>query len=220
MSTKDNKKGTPAETVKTKEQVIAEILVKSLLTGVGSLSADEKKLLAENSSTIANLSKSVTSAKASIDAEQLAKEKEKYQHDLLTFITDFKARFEAILLKTPEVTGTDVKSFLKEQAGLVPVWKTKGSGSGTSTPIGPKTGNIRPDSYAGVIKAALMAAGEKGLTFAQLGEAIVKAKPETAKMNAVGTNPLWVVYAQRTKDWFPNVVRTGKTVSESTFVWK
>ena len=175
------------------------------------LTNDEIALLAEHSGKLAETAKTVK-AESKAASENAAKEKAA-QH-----VTKIKARItEAIGLLTifsekpdAEISGAGLKALLKEISGNVPVLKgTKGSGTGNSG-LTEKTGTLKDDSYAGVCLATLQAAKGKPVTFAKLAEAVHKVKPESAKLNSAGKEPLSYVYIKRVPVWFPKVAVTGK----------
>ena len=181
---------------KTKEQVLAEIMVK-VISGQ-QLTNDENKVLAENVGTLKTATTTLKNVGSKVKEAEQAEKLEKHKKEFSTFLESFK---KDVSSKTFE-TGADLKNWLKDQIKNVPVLKSsKGSGS---TAIGPKE-TTSAGSYPDIIKKALIAAGEKGLTFTEIGAEIEKEKPETAKMNATGKEKLWEVYAKRTPDWFPNV---------------
>lgn len=174
------------------------------------LTAEEVQLLAQHSGTLANTA-NVVKKESKAANETAAKEKaEKHVAAVKACITDAIEQL-TIFSEKPEteISGTGLKNLLKIISGNVPVMKgTKGSG--TNSGLSAKTGTLKADSYAGICLAALQAAKGKPVTFAKLAEAVHKAKPESAKLNSAGKEPLSYVYIKRVPKWFPNVTVTGK----------
>ncbi len=154
---------------KTKEQVLAEIMVK-VISGQ-QLTNDENKVLAENATNVSNLAKQVKQSTTAAKKAEAAEKLEKYKKEFSTFLESFK---KDVSSKTFE-TGADLKNWLKDQIKNVPVLKSsKGSGSGDwLAPVNIAT--LKPDSYNGIIYNCVKNA-EKGVLKADIVKAIETVK--------------------------------------------
>jgi len=193
-----------ADGLKTKNEVLIAVMLKAMAKQP--LTSDEKLLLAENNegiSEMANTTKNV--AKSGILEKKLLNEHKE----------NFSAWFKKLTEQTFETADQFCDYLIAEESAMPILTKkvtirTGKKGSGKSKPISPIEDEPGENTYPGIVKNALVAAGEKGLTFEKVGTAIEKAKPESAKLNATGKEKLWEVYARRTPTWFPNVKITTK----------
>jgi len=130
---------------KTKEQILAEIMVK-VISGQ-QLTDGENKLLTENESTLKDAATTLKNVSSKVKEAEQAKKLEEYIKKFSTFLESFK---KDVSSKTFE-TGADLKNWLKDQVKNVPVLKnSKGSGSTDwLSPININT--VKPNSYNGII---------------------------------------------------------------------